>query len=73
MWWRRVRLWQHSAGHGRQRRTRERIGGLLTVALLAVVAVYVATRSLADVLGTVLVLVVASPVLVMLFFDRRRP
>jgi Flp pilus assembly protein TadB len=67
--WRRVRLWQHGAGF---RRNRERWGVLATVALLALLLVYLFTRSVGAVLGTALVLVIAAPVLVLLLIDRRR-
>jgi Flp pilus assembly protein TadB len=67
--WRRVRWWQHGPGFRRRRDTWGALGALVLVAL---VVVFVITRSLDAVLGTVLVFVVGAPVLVMLFFDRSR-
>ena len=69
LWWRRVRLWQHGPGF---RRNRERWGALATLVLLAILLVYVVTRSLTAVFVAMLVAVVAAPVLVLLFFDRSR-
>ena len=67
--WRRLRLWQHGPGF---RRNRERWGALAALAMCVVVAVFVATGSLETVVGTILVLVIAAPVLVLLIVDRRR-
>jgi Flp pilus assembly protein TadB len=68
--WRRVRLWQHGAGF---RRNRERWGALAAIAMGALLAVYLFTRSIGDVFGTALVLVIALPVLVVLVVNRSRP
>jgi Flp pilus assembly protein TadB len=70
--WRRIRIWQHGATFHRRRETREAAGALATLILLALLVVYLVTRSWGAVLGTALVCVVAGPVLVLLFFDRRR-
>jgi Flp pilus assembly protein TadB len=65
--WRRVRIWQHGPGF---RRNRDKWGALGALALVALVGVFVITRSIGAVFGTVLVLLVGAPVLVLLFFDR---
>jgi Flp pilus assembly protein TadB len=67
--WRRVRLWQK---HQRRGDTRERTGALVTLDLLVLIAVFVVTRSAEATLGTALILLIGTPVLVMIFFDRRR-
>ena len=67
--WRRLRLWQHGPGF---RRNRERWGALGALSLCALVVVFVVTRSVAAVVGTALVLVIAAPVLVLFVVDRRR-
>ncbi len=67
--WRRLRLWQH--GPSFQRR-REALGALFTLVLATSLLVYLFTGSAANVVVTLLVFVVAGPVLVLLFFDRRR-
>jgi Flp pilus assembly protein TadB len=67
--WRRVRLWQHGPAF---RRRRETWGALATLVLLSMLVAYLVTRSWGAVLGTGLVFVVGSPVLVLLFFDRSR-
>ena len=67
--WKRVRLWQHGPGFHRRRET---WGALATLVLLAMLTVYIITRSVSDVIGTALVFVVGAPVLVLLFFDRSR-
>ncbi|HEV7204439.1 MAG TPA: hypothetical protein VGN18_07485 [Jatrophihabitans sp.] len=67
--WKRVRLWQHGPGFHRRRET---WGALATLVLLAMLTVYILTRSFSDVIGTALVFVVGAPVLVLLFFDRSR-
>jgi Flp pilus assembly protein TadB len=65
--WRRIRLWQHGPGF---RRRRETWGALATLVLLALLVVYLVSRSWGAVLGTALICIVAAPVLVLLFFDR---
>jgi Flp pilus assembly protein TadB len=67
--WRRVRLWQHGPAF---RRRRETWGAIGTLVLVALVTVFVITRSMAAVLGTGLVCLLGAPALVMLFFDRSR-
>ncbi|MCW2594180.1 MAG: hypothetical protein JWP39_68 [Jatrophihabitans sp.] len=67
--WRRVRLWQHGPGF---RRRRETWGALATMVLLAMLVVYIFTRSITAVLGTALIFAVGAPVLILLFFDRSR-
>ena len=69
MLWRRIRLWQHGPGF---RRRRETWGALATLVLLAMLVVYIFTRSLPAVFGTLLIFVVGAPVLILLFFDRSR-
>jgi Flp pilus assembly protein TadB len=68
-WWRSVRLWQHGPAFRRHRAT---WGALAALVLVLLVSVYVFSRSLGTTLLVALVCVVASPVLVMLFFDRSR-
>jgi Flp pilus assembly protein TadB len=68
--WRRLRVWQHGTSF---RRNRERWGALATVVLAAMLLVWIFTRSVGAVVGTGLVFVIAGPVLVLLFIDRRRP
>jgi Flp pilus assembly protein TadB len=68
--WRRLRLWQHGAGF---RRNRERWGALAALAMGVLLVVYFVTGSVAAVLGTLLVLVIAGPVLVLFVVDRSRP
>jgi Flp pilus assembly protein TadB len=67
--WRRLRLWQHGSGF---RRNRERWGALAALAMGVLLVVYFLTGSVAAVLGTLLVLVIAGPVLVLLVVDRSR-
>jgi Flp pilus assembly protein TadB len=67
--WRKVRLWQHGPSF---RKRRETWGALATMVLLAMLVVYIFTRSATAVLGTALVFVVGAPVLLLLFFDRSR-
>jgi Flp pilus assembly protein TadB len=67
--WRRLRIWQHGPGF---RRNRDKWGALGALVLVALVGVFVITRSIGAVLGTALVLIVGAPVLVLLFFDRSR-
>jgi hypothetical protein len=62
-------LWQHGPSFRRQRAT---WGALATLVFVLLVAVWVFSGSLATTLLVALVCVVASPVLVMLFFDRSR-
>jgi Flp pilus assembly protein TadB len=68
--WRRVRLWQHGP---RFRRNRERWGVLGALVFGTLLLVYLFTGSLGALIGTALVLVVATPVLVLLIIDRSRP
>ncbi len=68
--WRRIRLWQHGPGF---RRNRERWGVLGTLVLVAMLLVYLFTRSIGAVVGTGLIFAVGAPVLVLLFIDRSRP
>jgi hypothetical protein len=67
--WRRVRLWQHGPGFSRRR---EAAGALAALVLVLVVITYVVSRSATDVLVVALVLLVAAPVLGLLFFGRGR-
>jgi len=67
--WRQLRLWQHGPGF---RRNRERWGWLGVLVFLALLLVYLFTRSAGAVLETVLICIVAGPVLVFLFVDRNR-
>jgi Flp pilus assembly protein TadB len=69
LWWRRIRLWQHSAGF---RRDRERWAALATIVLIALLLVYFLTRSLTAVFAGALFAVVGTPVLVLLIVDRSR-
>ena len=64
--WRRLRLWQSASG----RRAAEGRAVLGTAALVLLVVVYVLTGSLRAVLGMALILLVASPMLIKLTFDR---
>lgn len=66
--WRRLRLWQHGPGF---RRNRERWGALASVVLMILLLVYAVSRSVGDVLIAAVALLVCSPVLVLLFLDRR--
>jgi Flp pilus assembly protein TadB len=65
--WRRFRLWQHGPGFSRRR---EAVGALAALVLVLLVVTYVVSRSATDVLVLALVLVVAGPVLGLLFFGR---
>jgi hypothetical protein len=67
--WRRLRLWQHGSGFRRQRET---WGALATLILLVLLVVYLFSRSWSTVFAIALALVVCTPVLVLLFFDRSR-
>ncbi|MDQ6849623.1 MAG: hypothetical protein M3070_06530 [Actinomycetota bacterium] len=66
--WRRLRLWQHGPSFHRRRET---IGALCTLVLATLLLVYLFTGSVTYVVVTALVFVVAGPMLVLLFFDRR--
>jgi hypothetical protein len=68
-WWRAVRLWQHGPAFRRNRGT---WGALGTLVLGVLLVVYLFSRSVDATLVAALVCLVASPVLVMLFFDRSR-
>ena len=67
--WRRNRLWQHGSGY---RRRKEAIAALLTLDLVVLLLAYLLTSSVDAVLFVLLVLIVASPALAMLTFERRR-
>lgn len=67
--WKRVRLWQHGPQF---RRRRSAWGVIAVVALLVLLVAYLLTGSISDVVGTTLVLVLASPLVVALVFDRSR-
>lgn len=67
--WRRLRLWQHGPSFRRQRET---WGALATLVLLILLVVYLFSRSWSAVFATALALVVCTPVLLLLFFDRSR-
>jgi Flp pilus assembly protein TadB len=67
--WRRVRLWQHGPAF---RRHKEAWAALATLILVILLLSYLFTSSLGAVLFVALVLLIASPALVMLFLDRSR-
>ncbi len=67
--WRRIRLWQHGPAF---RRHKEAWAALATTVLVLLVIAYLFTGSFAAVLLVVLVVLIASPALVMLFLDRSR-
>jgi Flp pilus assembly protein TadB len=67
--WRRIRLWQHGPGFHRRRET---WGALATLVLLVLLVVYLVSRSLGDVLVSALAMLLFTPVLILLFFDRSR-
>lgn len=67
--WRRVRLWQHGPAF---RRHKEAWAALATTILVLLVVAYLFTGSFGAVLLVALVLLIASPALVMLFLDRSR-
>jgi Flp pilus assembly protein TadB len=67
--WRRVRIWQHGPGF---RRNRERWGWLGVLVFLGLLVTYLFTRSIGALVGTALIFVIAAPVLVLLFVDRKR-
>jgi len=69
MLWRHNRLWQHGPSF---RRNKEKWAALATVVMVLMLVAYFLTGSLGAVLLVVLVLMIASPALVMLFFDRSR-
>ena len=68
-WWRSVRLWQHGPSFRRNRAT---WGALATLVLTVLLVVYLFSRSFAATFVAALVCLVASPALVMMFFDRSR-
>jgi hypothetical protein len=68
-WWRSNRLWQHGPGFYRHRAT---WGALATLVLGTLLVVYLVSRSFTSTFVAALVCLVASPVLVTLFFDRSR-
>ena len=67
--WRRVRIWQHG---DRFRRNRESWGWLGVLVFLGLLVTYLFTRSIGALVGTALIFVIAAPVLVLLFVDRKR-
>ncbi len=67
--WRRLRLWQHGPSFQRRRET---LGALFTLVMATLLLVFLFTGSLTYIVVTALVFVVAGPVLVLIFFDRRR-
>jgi Flp pilus assembly protein TadB len=67
--WRRTRLWQHGPSF---RRNKERWAALVTLILVVLLCTVLFTGSLTATLFVALVAVIASPALVMLFFDRSR-
>jgi len=67
--WRRVRLWQHGAGF---RRHKEAWAALATLVLVVLLLTYLFTSSVGALILVGLVLLIASPVLAMLFLDRSR-
>jgi Flp pilus assembly protein TadB len=67
--WRRNRLWQHGSGY---RRRKEAIAALLTLDLVVLLVAYLLTSSVQAVLFVLLVLIIASPALAKLIFDRSR-
>ncbi|MEO6884816.1 MAG: hypothetical protein ABI232_00825 [Jatrophihabitantaceae bacterium] len=64
--WRRVRLWQRGASH---RHTEVR-AALASLVLVLLVLAYLFTGSFTAVFGTALILLIASPLLLKLSFDR---
>jgi hypothetical protein len=64
-----VRLWQHGPAF---RRHKEAWAALATTVLVLLVIAYLFTGSFGAVLLVVLVVLIASPALVMLFLDRSR-
>ena len=64
--WRRIRLWQHGPNF-----RRETWGAIGTVILVLVVVAYLTTGSVTAVVLTALVLVVISPALIKMFFERK--
>jgi hypothetical protein len=67
--WRRLRLWQHGPGFSGRR---EAVGALAALVLVLIVVTYVATRSVTDVVVLALLLVLAAPILGLVFFGRGR-
>jgi Flp pilus assembly protein TadB len=67
--WRRIRLWQHGPAFHRQRET---WGALATLVLLILLVVYLVSRSIGALLVAALALLICTPVLVLLFFDRSK-
>jgi hypothetical protein len=64
--WRRLRIWQGAPG----RRRAEVRAGLATLTLVLFVVIYVITGSVRALLGMALILIIASPMLIKLSFDR---
>jgi Flp pilus assembly protein TadB len=67
--WRRIRIWQHGPAF---RRNRERWGALASIVLVLLLLVYLFTGSITALIACGLFCLVGLPVLVLLFFDRRR-
>jgi Flp pilus assembly protein TadB len=68
-WWRSVRLWQHGPSF---RRNRSTWGALGCVVFGILVVVYLVSHDAGITVVAALVCVIASPLLVTLFFDRSR-
>jgi Flp pilus assembly protein TadB len=67
--WRRLRLWQHGPGGNRQRENWTLLG---TVVVAVLVLTYMFTESTREVLGIALIGLIASPLLLVLVFGRRK-
>jgi hypothetical protein len=67
--WRRIRLWQHGPA---LRRNKEAWAALATLVLVILLLSYLFTSSVRAVVVVGLVLLIASPMLAMLFLERRR-
>ena len=65
--WRRLRLWQHGASF---RRHKEAWATLATIVLVVLLLTYLFTSSVGALILVGLVLLIASPALAMLLFDR---
>lgn len=66
--WRRVRLWQRRPTSRNTEKTRV----LITAALVLLGLAYVFTRSVQVVIGVALIMVISSPVVIKLTFDRSK-
>ena len=69
MFWRHNRLWRHGPSF---QRNKETWAALATLVMMLLLGAYFLTRSLGAVLLVAHVLLIASPALVKLFFDRSR-